>query len=437
MQRIAQLLPLIVLLGSVACARQESPTETVASSDRTIIVDGTVVDSRGSQPIRDGSVVIVGDRITFVGRAVDYPDRDDAQILDAQGGTILPGFVDAHVHSASDPGLRREFLINGVTTVCDLGSPLADMPEFDELYLDADPAARGYRAGPIITAPGGLPGAVLDPDLNYEVGSPAEARAAVRDLNQRGADFIKVYIHDGDGAGAYPMIGQEELVAIVDEAHKLGLLVRPHVTFASLLSMAIAAGVDVVEHVPANVTQAQIESISEAQWQRIEESDDPLQLLFEKLYPQFPAQLEQMVQAGIIMIPTLDRPYGEMFRASDPTVEQRAASGLALEIVRRYHELGGVVGLGTDFNVGLGMPAGIPLGEIEMLQAAGLTPMDVIEAGTRHAAEACGQGDQLGTLAPGMLADIIVVDGDPLQDLGALSQVVLVIRNGELGFISE
>jgi imidazolonepropionase-like amidohydrolase len=74
---------------------------------------------------------------------------------------------------------------------------------------------------------------------------------------------------------------------------------------------------------------------------------------------------------------------------------------------------------------------------MEMLIAAGLTPMEVIEAGTHHAASVCGHGDELGTLGPGMLADVIVVDGDPLDDLQALSQVALVIKNGEIALISE
>ena len=86
---------------------------------------------------------------------------------------------------------------------------------------------------------------------------------------------------------------------------------------------------------------------------------------------------------------------------------------------------------------GKGKQAGMPLGEMELLLAAGLTPMEVIEAGTRQSAIVCSHGDELGTLAPGMLADLIVVDGDPLQDMQAMSRVVLVIKNGEIAVISE
>ena len=146
---------------------------------------------------------------------------------------------------------------------------------------------------------------------------------------------------------------------------------------------------------------------------------------------------ENMVAAGTVLVPTLDRPFGALFRASNPTPEQQSGIETILRIVQGFHEMGGVVGLGTDWAAGTGMPAGIPLGEMEMLLAAGLTPLEVIEAGTRHAAIVCGHGGELGTLEPGMLADVIIVDGDPLADLQALSQVLLVIKNGEVAFLSE
>jgi imidazolonepropionase-like amidohydrolase len=310
------------------------------------------------------------------------------------------------------------------------------MPEFDEDTFDQDPVARGFRAGPILTAPGGLPGAVLGRGLNYEVKTPDEARAAVSDLDERGADFIKVYLQREDGGVEYPMLTEEQLAAIVDEAHARGLLVRAHVSYASLLNMAVQAGVDVTEHVPANATQSEAQSISESQWQALLASSDPLQLYFTELYPQYEAQLERMVEAGIVMVPTLDS-YMDLYRDSTPTPEDEAGIKIVLGIVRRFHDLGGTVGLGTDFNIEKGKPAGMPLGEIKMLLAAGLTPMEVIEAGTRVSATTCGHNDELGTLAPGMLADVIVVDGDPLEDMQAMNRVILVIKNGEIAVFSE
>ena len=92
--------------------------------------------------------------------------------------------------------------------------------------------------------------------------------------------------------------------------------------------------------------------------------------------------------------------------------------------------------MGTDYGVP-GVTLGAPLAEMKWLLVAGLSPMEVIEAGTRVSANVCGHGTEMGTLEPGMLADVIVVDGDPLEDLQAMSQVVLIIRNGEIAVISE
>jgi hypothetical protein len=85
---------------------------------------------------------------------------------------ILPGFIDAHVHTTADLGVCRQLLTCGVTALCDLGSPLSSMPRFDQDRFEQDPVARGYRAGPILTAPGCLPDAILHEDLNHTVATP-------------------------------------------------------------------------------------------------------------------------------------------------------------------------------------------------------------------------------------------------------------------------
>jgi imidazolonepropionase-like amidohydrolase len=116
-----------------------------------------------------------------------------------------------------------------------------------------------------------------------------------------------------------------------------------------------------------------------------------------------------------------------------PDVEpwQRVLIDGLLEIVRRFHDADGVVALGTDYNPGAaGLQPDLFLREIELLHTAGLTPEDVIEAATNHAARVCGHGEDLGTIEAGKLADLLVVDGDPVMDLAALERVVLVVRGG-------
>ena len=188
---------------------------------------------------------------------------------------------------------------------------------------------------------------------------------------------------------------------------------------------------------PINSTEAESQSISEEQLRRLFESSDPVQAFFDGGYPEYESQLQEMVDAGIIMVPTIDRPFGQLIRKPAPTQEESVYISIILGIVEQFNEMGGDVALGTDFNSAAGDRAGMPIGELEMLLAAGLTPMELIEAGTRHAAAACGQGDQLGTLEPGKLADVIIVDGDPLEDFTTMSQVILVIKDGEVAFASD
>jgi enamidase len=107
---------------------------------------------------------------------------------------------------------------------------------------------------------------------------------------------------------------------------------------------------------------------------------------------------------------------------------------LHLEAVRRFHALGGVLALGNDFGGVPSVAAGMPLVEMRMLLAAGLTPLEVLEASTRHAAAACGQASSLGTLEAGKLADITIVNGDPLADLAAMDSVIAVVKGGEVAF---
>jgi imidazolonepropionase-like amidohydrolase len=372
-------------------------------------------------------VVIVDDRITFVGKAAHYPFPADAQVIDAREGTVLPGIIDAHVHGASTPAIQRQFLLSGVTSVCDLGFPVEDMPKFDENTFDQEPVARGFQAGPIITVPGGYPrvgGQVYH--LSYEVTNPDEARAAVADLINRGADVIKIALEPGPTGASWPVLSLQEVKAIVEEAHGRGRLVRAHVTCADLLDVALDARVDVIEHIP-------IPHLSEADWKVVAEDREQIQLPAD-----YEAQLARMIEQHVVMVPTLSvmpaicntNWYGI------PEEYQPLCSKLFLEVVRRFHDLGGRVALGNDYGNQDTEP-GMPLREMQFLLQAGLPPMEVLQAGTVWAATVCGHGNELGTLAPGMLADVIVVDGDPLQDMQSMSRVVLVIKNGEIAVISE
>lgn len=391
-----------------------------------VVTNGIVVDGSGADPITDGLVAIQGNRIVAVGQAADFKIPDEVVVVDAGGGTILPGVINSHVHIGNAVGTRRTlFLLDGVTSVCDLGIPLFLMKGFDEEGFKAGPAARGFKAGPPITAPGGYPGFYMGSAMNYEIQGEDEAEMAVRDLHARGVDYIKVVLEPGYYGENLPVINLQELRAVVATAHANDLLVRTHVTKSEMLDIALEAGVDVVEHVPMG-----------------SESPEELESMFDEagvfnMPSEQEAQLLRMIDQDMVLVPTLEvylaDPY--LLKAIEPETDvlNHAVFQAILGIVRFFHDSGGIIAVGNDYG-NPGVQSGMPLREMDLLQAAGLSPHEVIEAATKHAAYVCGHGDELGTLEIGKLADLIVVDGNPLEDLNVMDSVLYIVKDGEIVF---
>ena len=391
---------------------------TSAPAQETLVIqNGTVIDGTGAPPILNGVVVVEGEKIVGVGSASDVEVLEGVTVVDAAGGTILPGIVNAHIHFGAALANRYSFLKAGVTSVCDLGSSLHSMEKF---AANETPQARGFKAGPIITAPGGYPGPVHGFALNYEITGPEEAEAAVADLHARGADYIKLALEPGFDETPYPLLGAIELRAAVAAAHERRLLARVHVQNPALLSVALDAGADVIEHLPVFLRY------TEEEWDvLLENPDDPP--LPEGLETQF----TRMVAQGVVLVPTLDVFVGEFFDKPQREPWEEVYLNLAFKAVRLFRDLGGTFALGNDYgnpDVELGMP----LREMRLFLAAGLSPLEVLSAATAHAAYACGQGETLGTLTPGKLADVIVVAGDPLDDVTALDRVRTVVKGGRV-----
>ena len=419
-----------MLIAIVACNGTPSPrlssvhaTPQSIPADALVIINGTVINGTGTAPIPDGIVVIVKDKIFAVGRASDFSIPVPAQTIDAKGGTIMPGIINSHVHEAQSALVRKYyFLVRGVTTACDVGNTIQVMPEFlDKSY---GLTARGFRAGPIINVPHGYPG---DGDLLYPVTTPDEARSAVNDLVGRGADMIKVALEPWNSklpwlapppGDPIPSLDLDELKAIVQQAHAFGKPVRVHMGTVDVLDEALDAGVDSIEHIP-------LPELSDIDFEK--QSPDGG---YAVLSPAYESQLARMVRQHVFMVPTLDQiiPWCERFAI---TPERKTlCNKYALAPVHRFHQLGGTIALGDDSTYMTRTM--MPIGEMNRLAQAGLSSMEIIEAGTKFAAQVCGHGNELGTLEPGKLADVIVVNGDPLANIEIMRQVDVVIIGGQV-----
>ena len=363
------------------------------------LINGLLIDGTGADAIADGAVVIQDGRILAAGPHSQVMVPSNAKIIDAQGGTILPGFINAHVHDAFSISKLKAWAQGGVTTVRDLGALGPYTPARFEVRntFRANPQfARLFAVGSFINVKGGYPKPFwrLDP---VEITSPEEARQAVNKLIDDGADVIKTAMESGYafGESGWPLLSPEEAKALVDTAHRRGKTVTAHVTSARDLPRALDAGVDEIAHMVVDT-------------------------LSEKL-------VSRMVEAGIRWVPTL-----ELWQGASRVLNNSHGS-MAIKNLALFVKAGGEVVLGTDYGAVhmVNFDLGMPIHEIGWMQEAGMTPMQIIVAATRNGARSCDMVNELGTLEPGKLADVLVVDGNPLADVNALTKIRLVLREGK------
>ncbi len=379
-------------------AGSDQPTDPAPGA--LVIVNGTLIDGTGADPLPDAYVVVRKDRILEVGSGSPQIPPD-AAVVDAEAGTILPGLIDAHTHSARgliEPGdLRVEldgfvpWLREGVTTLRDVGTVPLLFPAILELAAELEHKHKAPRivwSGPIVTATGGYPTTVLDyAAVAQEVASAEEAVELVDELADGGARIIKLGLERGYRSDeGWPLLSLDEVTAITQAAHQRGLLVTAHVTSLDEVRLALDGGADDLAHTP------------------IEPLPDEM--------------IREMLQRGITMATTTNIWGPE--------------SSVAATNAKRYLDAGGTVAVATDFDC-CGQAPGMEamLQEMQWLsQVAGFTAMELIVAATRNGAIVSNLANELGTIEPGKVADIIVVEGDPLLNLQALVSTSIVIQAG-------
>jgi imidazolonepropionase-like amidohydrolase len=355
--------------------------QTEAPALPLALINGTLIDGTGGAPVRDAVIVIENGRITAVGKRDQVSIPDNAQIVDVQGGVMLPGFFNAHVHASYYAATLSRWIQGGVTTVCDLGASGWSYPTrftFRDAVLTHPQYTRLVAAGPMVTVPDGYPDVYWDGG-GLLVTSADDARQRVTQLLEGGADIVKITLESGVlFHQTMPMLSPEETTAIVEVAHAHSTKVLAHVTVAANLEKAVDAHVDDIVHM----------------------IKDPLT----------PELAQRVVDANIYWTPTLEvwhlAPYGNV----DGNL-------------RLFVAAGGKVALGTDYaGANASFDLGMPMSEIGYMAAAGMTPMQIIVAATQNAAYVCNQEQNLGTLEVGKIADVLVVNGDPFQDLAALQK---------------
>jgi imidazolonepropionase-like amidohydrolase len=385
---------------------------------RTAIVNGRLIDGTGRDAFSTGTVVVEDGRILAAGPSSQVGPASGARVVDAAGGTILPGLIDCHVHLLGGSSTRTlddaqqtltgaisagQAIDAGLTTVRDCGARGPGI--FALRAFCADGRIRGPRilaSGRALCMTGGQGsgwGA-------RECDGPEDVRKAAREQIKAGADWLKLYVTGGAAsatrASSVTQLGEDEVQAAVREAHNAGLRVAAHALTTVGIKDSLRAGVDTVEH-------------------GVELDEEAVHL---------------MLQTGAVLVPTLSVYQCMVERgpvASFPAASiDQAAAVLPRhrESVRRAHAAGVPVAFGTDSS-GPYHPIGPDtVLEARMLHEAGLSMEQVLASLTRVAAETLGLGDRLGTLEAGKLADVVIVEGDPLTDLAALGRVRFVMKDG-------
>jgi imidazolonepropionase-like amidohydrolase len=397
-----------------------------------VFTGARLIDGKGAKPVEDASIIVEGDRIKEVGKGLDAPK--DAEVIDAAGRTLMPGLIDSHVHLCSngDPDILRMIhypmgmlqlfgyrnalneLEAGFTTVRDMGAPhgfALSLRQAVEAGVVKGP--RIVAPGKVISMTGGHADFHLASGLSFEgmsriADGVADCRKAAREQLRDGADFVKICSSGGVMSPTDPVdtpqFTPEEIEAMVYEAACVGRTVASHAHGATGIKNAVLAGVKTIEHGSLVDDEA----------------------------------VKLMAQRGCFHVPTLVAgwnivQHGE--EAGIPAYAVNKAEEIAHEVRKnamRSHRGGVKVAMGTD--------AGTPFNrhgcnaqEITHLVDAGFTPMEAIVAATKTGSECIGLEKQVGTLEPGKLADLIVVEGDPLKDIKVLEEkanILLVLKGG-------
>jgi imidazolonepropionase-like amidohydrolase len=420
------LLMAFVIAGSLVFA--QSPTV-----ESTLIRAGKLIDVKTGRVLTDQAILIEGNLIKEVGPADQVSQHAPAgvRLIDLSSKTVLPGLIDCHTHLTFDPtslgyealgiSIPREALIGarnarvtleaGFTTVRNVGANgYSDIALRDAINAGDVPGPRIAASGPAIGSTGGhVDVSLLAPEFHYKSDGVADGVPAViaktREIIKYGADCIKIaatggVLSKGDSPGA-EQFSDEEIRAIITEAHRLGRKVAAHAHGAAGIKQAVQAGVDSIEHGSFIDDEA----------------------------------IQMMKQHGTYLVPTLY--LGDWFLENYKKVgipefmvaKARVVMPAARLNIARAFKADVKVAFGTDAAV---YPHGLNAREFGVMVKLGMPPMQAIKSATINAADLIGWSERVGVLEPGHYADIIAVPGDPSTSVEVLEKVEFVMKGGKV-----
>lgn len=437
-------LVVIVAAGGLLHARtqgQAAPARDLA------LVGGMLIDGYEVPPLHHAAVLVRDNKITWVGKAADAVIPPGATVIDTTGRVMMPGMVELHAHLVilghgtyaewfpwmEKRGLdrtlaevmaisARQLLRAGVTSAVDLGGPLKPSLDVrDQAAAGRIPGPRLFMSGPWLARRVG----VFPPDYQIEITSPEQAAKEVDKLAAAGVDLIK----------AHAGLTRQDYDAIVAAARRHRLPVHAHVYAEQDVRNALESGVDVLTHAGSagtappyspelirdivNAGRPVVITAAHRSWVYPDTAAFPERLQDPQLKKDLPADMYAEMQRTFKNWQALS-----YFARTDREVFFREPG------VKQFLESGTVLGIGTDSGTPMNFHTEAMWRELKAHVDLGMPPIKAISAATRIGARIAGRGRDLGTIEPGKLADIIVVNGNPLFDIQSLANVEIVIKDG-------
>jgi len=424
---LTRLVAAVSVLLLLACAQAQ--TAAPPPSKRVVVHAGKLLDVKSGKILADQAIVIEDDKIISVGPP-SAAAAAGATLIDLPNATVLPGLIDAHTHITFNPqfgyqtlgiSIPREALTGahnarvtleaGFTTIRNVGARgYSDVALRDAINAGDVPGPRMLVSGPALSITGGHCDNNLLP-FEYHATNEGVAdgienvQHKVREIIKYGADVIKICATGGVlSKGDDPNASQftlEEMKAIVAEAHRLGRKVAAHAHGAEGVRWASDAGVDSVEHGHL--------------------MDD--------------ASIATLKKNGTYLVPTLYLVDWQRENAAKANLPEYARKKMEMvsekgqAAAKKAFQAGVKIGMGTDAAV---YPHGLNAHELAVYVRLGMTPLQAIQTATVNDADLLGWSDKVGSIEPGKWADIIAVDGDPLQDITVLQHVRFVMKGGDV-----
>ena len=441
----------VVALACALCGLLPLPSRAQST---IAVTNVTVIDATGAKPKSDQTVVVADGRIVAVGgtRRVKLPEG--AQIMDGTGKFLIPGLWDMHVHGTGTAHFSELYIANGVTGVRDMFTPMSDIQAERKAIQNGQAGPHIVAAGRIVDGPKPVwPGSIAVKDAE-------EGRKAVNTVKQEGSDFVKVY----------SLLPRDAYFAIAAEAKRQGMVFAGHVPEMVSAAEASDAGQKSIEHLTGvlkgssshedelmhpdssiSLTQRMIAEMNTALDTYNEKKAQALFARFKRNHTwQCPTltvldHIAHLHDGSLVNDPRLKYMPLELRSFWNPTNDfrfKKADSAFYAEALRAYRQDEQIIGkmrrAGVEFLAGTDVcnpfcfPGFSLHEELARLVAAGLTPMEALQAATINPARYLGKDREMGSIRPGKLADLVLLDADPLRDIHNTMKIRAVFANGRV-----